>query len=66
MFFANVGICFASNVEMNLIDPVIVQQLLNGVKRTLMRVKISLGLWLTLNSAHNVENQLRKIKGAII
>ena len=59
-------ICFASNVEMNLIDHVIVQRLLNGVKRTLMKVKILLGLWRTLNNVPNVENQLRKIKDVII
>ena len=66
MFSVNVGICFALNVGMNLIDLAIAQQQLNGVKRILMKVRILPGLWLILNSVLNVESQLRKIKDVII
>ena len=66
MYSVNVGICFALNVGMNLIDLAIAQQQLNGVKRILMKVRILPGLWLILNSVLNVESQLRKIKDVII
>ena len=66
MFSVNVGICFALNVGMNLIDLAIAQQQLNGVKRILTKVRILPGLWLILNSVLNVESQLRKIKDVII
>jgi hypothetical protein len=57
---------FASDVEMNHIDPVIVNNLAVGESRTLMRVKILLGLWQIQNNVQNAEIRLKKIKDVII
>ena len=66
MYSANVETNFASDVAWSLIGHVIVQLHKIGKLRTLMKVKISLGLWQTLNNVRIAENQLRKIKVAII
>ena len=57
---------FALDADKNHIDPVNVQLLRIGKSRIQLKVKILLGLWLTLNNVQIVVNLLKKIKAAII
>jgi hypothetical protein len=66
MCSANVATHSVSDVEMNHIGHVIVNNLIAGESKIQMKVKILLGLWLILNSVQNVEILLKKIKDVII